>query len=245
MNGLQWLSSNCGAKNRLRRIPLDKSVYSCEAERKSVPQLRILIEFRQPIATSSFTCRFKEPPAPLTRPGWISSFDLVTGSHMTCTGLNLCQHELCLSQSAVLSLTDRQMGVQEPRFAEAEMNLTVEHRWSVQNEALQSCSCHEKWQIHLIKGGSRTTKKTPCCANNFASIFGTRGSVCAVSCRFDGALGTRRDPGSTRFAQSLSLCQKNVPQSPHEWCLLWYYHVFHQTRFISRGSWNMFAGGML
>lgn len=48
MNGLWWLSSNCGAKNRLHRIPLDKSVFSCEAQRNPCPSLGCLSNLDNP-----------------------------------------------------------------------------------------------------------------------------------------------------------------------------------------------------
>lgn len=62
----------------------------------------------------------------------------------------------------------------------------------------------------------------------------------AVGLMVPWALCETRDP--RELCTELSLCQKNVPQSLHEWCLLRYYYVFHHLRFTSHGLWNMFSG---
>lgn len=122
---------------------------------------------------------------------WISSFNLVTSSHMTCTGL-FCQHKRRLSQSQMFSLTGG------PPRAMVVMNLPVCYCGSwmpylVQDETMQSGSCHKNYQIPLFQGERAT--KTPSCANHFASVFGTQRSMCSRSCQFDGALSTVRDLG--------------------------------------------------
>lgn len=150
---------------------------------------------------------------------------------MTCTGLNFCQHKPHLFQSPMFSLTDTQgaprAAAQTPEFDHGSQMPRL-----VQDETSQSCSCHEK-QTDFFCAGATELPKLLAVPTTLASIFGTWGSVGSVSCRFDGALGARRDPRIFALCTELSLCQKNVPLSLHEWCLLWYYHVFHQMRFGS------------
>lgn len=138
-----------------------------------------------------------------TAPRQISSFGFVTSSHMTCTGLNLCQHKLRFSRINMVFF-DRQTGLQEPWLMKLRwicQNLTMDHRcysWS----RMKHCNPAPVMESDRSWCSGGKTTKTRCCANNFASIFGTQGSMCAMSCLFDGALGILQDPGSTRLAQS-------------------------------------------
>jgi len=217
MNGLERLNSNHGAKNRLHVIPLDRSVYSCEAGAKSVPQFRILIKFRHPPCHTSLVAS-EEPRSSrfLTRPGWISSFDLVTRfTHDPRWPEPPSTRAPSLTITTAVS--DGRTWPPGSTAAEAEMMPAFDRgsktRRSVQSEALRSCSCHKKWQVPLIKGSTASPRPAT--------------SACAARCRFTpGPSVGPRDP------QSCHSCQNDAPQSPRECWLLRYDHVFHQTRVI-------------
>lgn len=131
----------------------------------------------------------------------ISPSDLVTSSHTTCTGL-FCQHQLHLCRSQMFSLTDGR-----PR-ATVETNLPVCYcaSWMPWWHRCRMKQCNLAPVMKSIRSlcfqGDRTTR-TPSCANNFASVFGTQRSVCSMGCQFDGALGTLRDLGCTQSCHSV------------------------------------------
>lgn len=95
------------------------------------------------------------------------------------------------------------------------------------------------WKVtHPFVQGQWDNQKSLVCQQLWLYIWDTGVHVChKLSVWW--CPGHSVGPRIHTLCTQLSLCQKNVPQTPHERCLLRYYHAFHQTRFISHGLWNM------
>lgn len=77
------------------RIPLNKSVYSCEVELNPCPSFRFLSNSDNPSRRNKLHLSYLElASAPHDTQGWVSSPASVTSSHMTCAGLDLRRHSL-------------------------------------------------------------------------------------------------------------------------------------------------------
>ena len=188
MNGLKWLSSNCGAKNRPRRIPLDKSVCSCEAERKSLPQFWIVVKPRQASPRrASLITRRDAPPR----------FPDETQMDFIFLTLSLVHTRPAPAWTSVNASFISSPIADVPFDRRTSCDRGSERPWLVQNETL------EKWQIRVC-GGARGRPELLAVPTTSTLSRAHWGSVWAVGLTAPWARGGTRDPRAVHRVVTLS-----------------------------------------